>query len=434
MDKLKNFFRSLGPGVITGAADDDPSGIATYSQAGAQFGTGVLWFALFQYPLMSAIQEMCARIGLITGAGLGSAIKNQFSKRTVIPLTSLLLIANTINIGVDIGAMAAATKLIIPQLPIFAIALCFTGLIVTTEIFIPYKKYSRILRYLTFSLFAYVITAVIVGGNISEIFLSSVIPHIDVSPEFAMMFVALFGTTISPYLFFWQTSEEAEEDVVSHKIHDIGDGTPKITKSDIKTMRLDIGIGMAFSQMIMWFIILTAAGTLYQNGITNIATADDAAKALEPLVKTFPYSGEASKIIFALGIIGTGLLAVPVLAGSSAYALADGFGWKEGLCKKFRQAKAFYLSIMISTGIGLAINFVDISPITALIYAAVINGIIAVPMLFAIMKIANNRKILQGRTNGKISNILGWVTFGLMSASVVIMFAFFVVPKIVKLA
>lgn len=433
MGKLKNFFRSLGPGVITGAADDDPSGIATYSQAGAQFGTGVLWFALFQYPLMSAIQEMCARIGLITGAGLGSAIKNQFSKRTVIPLTSLLLIANTINIGVDIGAMAAATKLITPQLPVFAIALCFTGLIVTTEILVPYKKYSRILRYLTFSLFAYVITAAIVGGNISEIFLSSVIPHVEASPEFVMMFVALFGTTISPYLFFWQTSEEAEEDVVSHKIRDIGDGAPKITKSDIKTMRLDIGIGMAFSQMIMWFIILTAAGTLYQNGITNITTADDAAKALEPLVKTFPYSGEASKIIFALGIIGTGLLAVPVLAGSSAYALADGFGWKEGLCKKFRQAKAFYLSIMVSTGIGLVINFVEISPITALIYAAVINGIIAVPMLFAIMKIANNRKILQDRINGKISNILGWITFGLMSVSVLVMLAFFVVPKIVKL-
>ncbi|MBI5698152.1 MAG: divalent metal cation transporter [Thaumarchaeota archaeon] len=432
MNKLKSFFKNLGPGIITGAADDDPSGIATYSQAGAQFGLGMLWFAPFQYPLMNAIQEMCARIGLITGKGLGTAIKNQFSKKTVIPLTSLLLIANTINIGVDIGAMAAATKLIIPQLPVFVMALCFTGLIVGAEIFIPYKKYAKILRYLTFSLFAYVITAIIVGGNLSEILLSSIIPHIEANPEFAMMFVALFGTTISPYLFFWQASEEAEEDVVNRKIKDIGDGTPKITKGEIKTMRLDVGIGMAFSQIIMWFIILTSAGTLYQNGITNIVTAEDAAKALEPLVKTFPYSGEASKIIFALGIIGTGLLAVPVLAGSSAYALADGFGWKEGLCKKFRQAKAFYLSIMISTGIGLLINFINISPITALIYAAVINGVIAVPMLFAIMKIANNKKILQNRTNGKISNILGWFTFCLMSLSVIVMFVFFVIPKIIS--
>lgn len=427
LNKLKSFFKNLGPGIITGAADDDPSGIATYSQAGAQFGLGMLWFAPFQYPLINAIQEMCARIGLITGKGLGTAIKNQFSKKTVIPLTSLLLIANTINIGVDIGAMAAATKLIIPQLPIFVIALCFTGLIVGAEIFIPYKKYAKILKCLAFSLFAYVVTAIIVGGNISEILTSSVIPHIEMSPEFAMMSVALFGTTISPYLFFWQTSEEAEEDVDKNKIADIGASAPKITKGEIKTMRLDVGIGLAFSLMIMWFIILTSAGTLFQNGITNIATADDAAKALEPLVKTFPYSGEVSKIIFALGIIGTGLLAIPVLAGSSAYALADGFGWKQGLSKKFRQAKAFYLSILLSTGIGLLINFVNISPITALIYAAVINGIIAVPMLFAIMKIANNKKILQNQTNGKLSNILGWSTFGLMSLSVVVMFVFFLV-------
>lgn len=426
---IKNFFRNLGPGVVTGASDDDPSGIATYSQAGAQFGFGFLWLALFQYPMMTAIQEMCARIGLVTGAGLGNAVRKQFSRKVVFPVTALLLIANTINIGVDIGAMALSTNLIFPQIPAFAIALCFTGLIIGAEIFIPYKKYVKILKYLAFSLFAYVLTAIIVGGSIDEIVLASVTPHIEFNSAFTMMFVAIFGTTISPYLFFWQTSEEAEEDVAKNKISNVGAGTPEISKKEIKTMRLDVLIGMGFSQMIMWFIILTAAGTLHAGGITNITTAEDAAKAIEPLVQTFPYSGQISKIIFALGIVGVGLLAIPVLAGSSAYALSDGFGWKQGLSKKFRQAKAFYLTIIISTAIGLWIDFININPITALIYTAVINGVVAVPMLFVIMKIANNKKILHEKTNGKLSNILGWFTFVLMSISVVVMFAMFVFFK-----
>ncbi|NDB46350.1 MAG: divalent metal cation transporter [Nitrososphaeria archaeon] len=429
MGKLRDFFRNLGPGIITGASDDDPSGIATYSQAGAQFGFGTLWFAPFQYPLMSVIQEMCARIGLVTGGGLGNAIKKQFSRKLVVPITGLLLIANTINIGVDIGAMAAATKLVFPQVPVFLAAICFIGFIVGAEVFLSYKKYARFLKFLTFSLLAYVVTAVIVGGNLGQILTATVIPHFELNAQFAMIFVALFGTTISPYLFFWQASEEAEEDVAKRKISEIDVGDPKITKKEIKSMRIDVATGMAFSQIIMWFIILTSAGTLYQHGITNIATADDAAKALEPLVKSFPYSGQISKIIFALGIIGTGLLAIPVLAGSSAYALADGFGWRQGLSKKFRQAKAFYLSIIVSTAIGLAFNFVQISPITALIYAAVINGVTAVPMLFVIMKIANNKKILYDKTNNKTSNVLGWITFCLMALSVCVMFGFFILGK-----
>ena len=426
---FRNFFKNLGPGVITGASDDDPSGIATYSQAGAQFGINALWFALFQYPLMTVIQEMCARIGLVTGDGLGSAIKKQFSNKTVIPITTLLLVANTINIGVDIGAMAASAQLIIPQIPVFAIALCFTGLIIGAEILMPYKKYVKILKYLTFSLFAYVITAVIVGGNPSQILIATITPHVEFNSSFAMMFVAIFGTTISPYLFFWQASEEAEEDVAKNKISEVGSGRPKITKAELKIMKSDVMIGMAFSQAIMWFIILTSANTLYQNGITNVTTAEEAAKALEPLVKTFPNAGTVSKIIFALGIIGTGLLAIPVLAGSSAYALADGFGWRQGLSKKFRQAKAFYLTIAVSTAIGLWIDFIDINPITALIYAAVINGIVAVPMLFVIMRIANNKMILGGKTNRKVSNILGWATFCLMSISTIIMITLFVFQK-----
>lgn len=420
--KFKSYFKILGPGLITGASDDDPSGIATYSQAGAQFGFGTLWLALFQLPMMIAVQEMCARIGLVTGSGLTGIIKKRYSKKTVYPIISLLLIANTINIGADIGAMSASVKLVLPQLPIGIVTILFTALIICTEIFVPYRRYVTILKYLTLSLLAYVITAFIVGGNWTEILIASVIPHIEFTPAFAMIFVAIFGTTISPYLFFWQASEEAEEDVAKNKIKDIGEGKPKIRLKEIKIMRKDVAIGMVFSQAIMWFIIMTTAGTLHVHGLTDIVTADQAAKALEPLVKTFPHAGELAKTIFALGIIGTGLLAIPVLAGSSAYALSEEFGWKEGLSKKFKQAKGFYLIITVSTIIGLWINFADVDPIKALIYAAVINGIIAVPLLVAIMKIGNDKKILEKRTNGKISNIIGWITVIIMGLSVVIMF------------
>ncbi len=422
LDGLKSFFKSLGPGLITGASDDDPSGIATYSQAGAQFGLGTLWLALFQLPLMVAIQEMCARIGLVTGSGLTSIMKKRYSKKTVYPIISLLLIANTINIGADIGAMSASVKLVLPQLPIAIVTILFTVLVVCAEIFIPYRKYVTILKYLTLSLLAYVITAFIVGGNWNEILVSSIIPHVEFTPEFVMLFVAIFGTTISPYLFFWQTSEEAEEDVEKNKIKEIGERKPKTRKKEITLMRKDVVVGMGFSQAIMWFIIITTSGTLHVHGLTDISTADEAAKALEPLVKTFPHAGELAKTIFALGIIGTGLLAIPVLAGSSAYALSEQFGWKEGLSKKFTQAKGFYLIISASTVVGLWINFADVDPIKALIYAAVINGIIAVPLLVAIVKIGSDTKILGTRTNSKISNIAGWITVGIMGFSVIVMF------------
>ena len=422
LDGFKSFFKSLGPGLITGASDDDPSGIATYSQAGAQFGLGTLWLALFQLPLMIAIQEMCAHIGLVTGSGLTSIMKKRYSKKTVYPIISLLLIANTINIGADIGAMSASVKLVFPQLPIAIVTILFIALVVCAEIFIPYRKYVTILKYLTLSLLAYVITAFVVGGNWNDVLVSSMIPHVEFTPAFVMLFVAIFGTTISPYLFFWQTSEEAEEDVAKDKIKEIGEGKPITKKKEITLMRKDVAVGMAFSQAIMWFIIITTAGTLHVHGLTDISTADEAAQALEPLVKTFPHAGELSKTIFALGIIGTGLLAIPVLAGSSAYALSEEFGWKEGLSKKFKQAKGFYLIIAASTVVGLWVNFADIDPIKALIYAAVINGIIAVPLLVLIMKIGNDKQILETRTNGKISNIAGWITVGVMGFSVIAMF------------
>jgi len=308
----------------------------------------------------------------------------------------------------------------------------FTVFIVASQILVPYNKYVKILKYLTISLFAYIITAVIVGGNWNQLLASSIIPHIEFTPAFAMMFVAILGTTITPYIFFWQTSQEAEEDVAKGKIREISEDDkgastriikPKVSKKEVRLMRSDTAIGMAFSQIIMWAIITTTAGSLHAHNITDIQSADQAAKALQPLVKTFPNAGEIAKTIFALGIIDTGLLAIPVMAGSSAYALSDTFGWKQGLNKKFKQAKAFYLVIAASTIIGLWINFSSIDPIKALVYTAVINGVVAIPILIAIMRIANDKRILKDRINGQLSNIIGWATVMIMGVSVVIMFA-----------
>ncbi len=423
---IRSIVKSIGPGVITGAADDDPSGIATYSQAGAQFGFGMLWMALFLFPLMYTIQEMCGRIGLVTGSGLGKIIKDKYSKKILLPLASLLVIANTINIGADIGAMASSIRLLLPQTPVFIAVIIFTLVTLFSEILIPYQKYVKVLKYISLSLLAYIATAIIVGGKVEDILFSTFIPHIEFTKDYAVMFVAIFGTTISPYLFFWQASEEAEEEVSSGKIKEIGGkgtSTPpkKIGKKEIKMMRADTAVGMAFSQIIMWAIIATCAGSLHSHGITNIQTADQAAKALEPLVSSFPYAGTIAKLIFTLGIIGTGLLAIPVMAGGCGYVLADVFGWKQGLYKKFKQAKSFYLVIALATLIGLWINFTNIDPIQSLIYSAMINGVIAVPMLVFIMKISNDKKILKDRVNNKKSNVLGWLAVVINGISVVVM-------------
>ena len=418
----KEKLKSLGPGLITGASDDDPSGIATFSQAGAQFGFGMLWMALFQYPMMTVIQEICARIGLVTGSGLGGILKKKYSKKILIPLSGLVLIANTINIAADIAAMGAAVRLLIPQVPIFITTIFFVIFIVGLEIVVPYQKYMKILKYTALSLLSYIITAIIVGGSWSQILTFSVIPHIEIKPEFATMFVAIIGTSISPYLFFWQASEEAEEDVAKQKIKEIGKGYPEVTKKEIKLMRIDIAVGIAFAELIVWAIVITTAGSLHTHGVTDIQSSEQAAKALEPLVKTFPHAGEIAKAIFAFGIIGTGLLAIPVLAGSSGYILADTFGWKQGLNKKFNQAKAFYIVIAAATSIGLLINFVNIDPIRALVYAAVINAITSIPILFAVLKISNDKNFLKTETNGKLSNTIGWITFIVMGISVIIMF------------
>ena len=426
LGSITQLLKALGPGLITGAADDDPSGIATYSQAGAKFGLGMLWMTLFLLPTMIVIQEMCARIGLLSGNGLAALIKKKYSTKIVYPISSLLLVANTINIGADLGAMSASVRIIFPDIPLVVTSVLFSAFIIIAEIFIPYHTYVRVLKYLVLSLFAYVITAVIVGGNISQIFFT-IIPSISFSSDYAIMFVAVIGTTISPYLLFWQTSEEAEEDVAKHKIKEIGKGKPKVSPREIMSMKEDIGIGMFFSQFIMWSIIVTSAGSLYFAGITDIQTADQAASSLEPLVKSFPNSGQIAKVIFAVGIIGTGLLAIPVLSASSAFALSDTFGWKEGLEKKFSQAKSFYSVIIASTLIGVWITFSNINPIQALILAAVINAVVTVPILFIVIRLANDRKILEDKINRRFSNIIGWITFAIMTVSVIVMFLSFII-------
>jgi NRAMP (natural resistance-associated macrophage protein)-like metal ion transporter len=426
LGSISQLLKALGPGVITGAADDDPSGIATYSQAGAKFGLGMLWMTLFLLPTMVVIQEMCARIGLLSGNGLAALIKKKYSTKIVYPISSLLLVANTINIGADLGAMSASVRIIFPDVPLVVTSVLFSAFIIIAEIFIPYHKYVRVLKYFILSLFAYVITAVIVGGNISQIFFT-IIPSISFSSDYAIMFVAVIGTTISPYLLFWQTSEEAEEDVAKHRIKEIGEGKPKVSPREIMSMKEDIGIGMFFSQFIMWSIIITSAGSLYFAGITDIQTADQAASSLEPLVKSFPNSGQIAKVIFAFGIVGTGLLAIPVLSASSAFALSDTFGWKEGLEKKFSQAKSFYSVIIASTLIGVWITVSHVNPIQALILAAVINAVVTVPILFIVMRLANDRKILEDKINGRFSNIIGWLTFAIMTVSVIVMFLSFII-------
>ncbi len=414
--KFSRLLRILGPGLITGAADDDPSGIATYSQAGAQFGYSQLWTVILMYPLMTAVQEACARIGAVTGSGIASVVRSNYSKKLLYFVVFLVVAANTINIGADIGAMASAANLIFPVNFAF-LAISFTAIVIILEIFTSYKTYAKILKWLAFALLAYPITAIIVGQNWVEVFKATIVPHIELSFGFFFILTGILGTTISPYMFFWEASEEVEEEILSNKLKD--GKKPIITKSFLRNLRIDNALGMFFSEIITWFIIITAASVLNTHGVTNISTAAQAAKALEPLVSTFPNSGFLAKTIFASGIIGIGLMSVPILAGSASYALSEAFNWKEGLYLKLKQAHGFYGVITVATLIGLLINFVGIDPIKALIFTAVFNGIAAVPLIFIIAKIARSEKIMGEHKSGFLSDSLVWLTFGAMSLSAI---------------
>lgn len=410
---LKKLWEKIGPGFITGAADDDPSGVATYSQTGSIFGYSQLWLALFTFPFMIVIQQMCGRIGMVTGKGLAGVIRAHYPKPVLYCAVTLLVIANTINIGADLGAMAASAQMLL-GLP-FLFWLCLiTGFIIVLEVFVTYKTYSKILRYLALTLFAYVFTAFIVKLDWGIIVQNTVLPQIKFSKDYLLNIVAILGTTISPYLFFWQASQEVEEAIVDDKIPDIGVGTPAVSRKNVADMNWDTIIGMFFSQAIMFFIIITTASTLHAKGITNIETASQAAEALKPV------AGNLAYLLFAAGIIGTGLLAVPILAGSSAYAVAETTGLKAGLSKKPGRAPGFYGVIAASTLIGMSISLLGINPIKALYYAAALNGIAAPALMVLVILIANNKDIMGKFVNKRISNIAGWVIVLVMAIAAIL--------------
>src|SRR3989344_2200669 len=408
LKKLKKLLSLLGPGFITGASDDDPSGIATYAQTGAQFGYQQLWTSSFSFPFMTAIQEMCGQIGLVSGRGLAGVIRKHYSIPVLYVAVLILLIANTVNIGANLGAMAGSASLLF-NIPFIFWLIGMTVVTLLLEVFVSYKVYSKYLKYLAFSLFAYILVFFVVKQDWSKILISTIIPSISFDKNYLFNIVAILGTTISPYLFFWQGTEEVEEEVERGKIMGIGRGIPKVSKRDIREMRIDTVIGMFFSNLVMFFIIATFASTLFISGIHNIETADQAAEVLRPLAGDFAY------LLFAAGIIGTGLLSVPILAGSASYALAEALGWREGLYRKLKQAHGFYGAITIATLIGLLVNFLHIPPFQMLYYTAVLNGIAAPPLIILILLISNNKKIMGGRTNSTLSNALGITITAVMS-------------------
>ncbi len=404
--KSEEYIKKLGPGLITGAADDDPSGIATYSQTGSSYGTGLLWLAAWTFPLMATVQEMCARIALVTGQGLAANIKKAYSKKVLYFATILLFIANTLNIGADLGAMAKAVELIYPELS-FSLLVISIGLsILVLEIFVPYKQYTKYLKWLVISLFSYIATAFMININWSQIFHDSFIPQIEFTKTQLLLITGVLGTTISPYLFFWQTSQEVEEQISQGKVTD--ESRIGTNKKEIKEMRSDVWTGMFLSNLVMFFIIAVTANTLFSSGITNIETAADAAKALEP------FGGPFASLLFAIGILGTGFLAIPVLAGSTAYAISESMNWREGLYRKLKEAKAFYSVIIISIIIGILINFLHINPIKALIYSAIANGVIAPVIIVCIVYISGNEGIMGEFKNSRLVNIIGWIIVILM--------------------
>jgi len=405
----------LGPGLITGASDDDPSGIATYSQAGAQFGYSLGWVMLFSWPLMCAIQEISARIGRVTGRGIGGNLKQHYPRPLLYGVIALLVVANTINIGADLGAMAAALKLLIggPQLAYVA---GFGVVSVLLETFVRYSRYVSVLKWLTLTLFGYVGVVLVVGVPWGTVARHLLVPEISLTPAYLTVVVALLGTTISPYLFFWQAEEEVEE--VKERVH----AKPLVRAPDqavpeFQRIRIDTVVGMAFSNVVALFIILTTAATLHAHGVTDIQTSAQAAEALRPIAGKFVF------LVFGLGIIGTGLLALPVLAGSAAYALGEAAGWHVGLARKASRAKSFYGTIAVATLIGGALNFTPLDPVKALFWSAVINGVVAVPVMVTMMLMVRSRVVMGEFVLPPVLTILGWTATAVMALAAIGMFA-----------
>ena len=403
------YFKRLGPGIITGAADDDPSGIGTYSQTGAAFGFQLVWTTLLALPFAVAVQEATARLGLYSGKGLAALIKDHFRRWVLFVALVLVVGANTFNIGADLGSMAAATNLVVP-VPEVLLLLAFGFGIAALEIVIPYHRYARILRWLCLSLLSYLVVLFIVNVAWSEVASQLFVPHLSFErPQIAAL-IAIFGTTISPYLFFWQTAEEVEE------LNDGGHNGPP-TRAQLSAMRGDVIAGMSSGVVAMFAIMVTAAATLHTEGITTIGTADEAAQALEPL------AGRLAGLVFTLGILGTGLLAVPVLAGSTSYAIAETFGWREGLSLKMSQARAFYWVIVASMLAGIAMNLFGLDPVRGLYWSAVLNGIAAPPLILMIFLLARKRSLLGSHASGPLSQVVVALA-ALLSAALPILYLF----------
>lgn len=404
--RIKTALRVLGPGLVTGSSDDDPSGIATYSQVGAQFGFTALWTALFTFPLMAAIQEMCARIGLVTTAGLTRTLKNHYPKWILWLMIFFSFPAIVLNIGADIAGMGAAANLILPQISTSIFSIVFTGLILLGVIFYPYQKLAAILKWACITLLVYLAIPFFTKIDWPGVVKSTFIPVIHFDKGYIGILVGILGTTISPYLFFWQATMEAE---------DIKQRGPAIivNKRILKTMRKDVDLGMFFSNLVMFFIILTCGSVLFPHGIHQIDTVEQAAAALKPI------AGDMAYLLFAIGIIGTGFLAIPVLSGSLSYMFAETFEWAEGLDKKLFEAKPFYAVLIVSLIVGLLINFIGISPMQGLIYAAILYGLTAPVIIVVILHISNNKKVMGDHVNGVWSNLLGLTTLIVMTAAAI---------------
>ena len=404
--KIIRFFKKLGPGLITGASDDDPSGIATYSQAGAAFGLTTLWTSLITFPLMASIQEMCARIGLVTSEGLTGTIKKNYPPIVLYLMLLFSFPAIVMNIGADIAGMGAVGTLLFPAIHPSYFSVVFTIILLVCIIYLPYQKISAVLKYLCIVLFVYLIVPFLYKQDWLAILKATLIPTLHFDKNFISIIVAILGTTISPYLFFWQTTMEAEE--MKHRKKQI-----IVNKAILHNMRKDVDVGMLFSNLVMFFIILTAGTVLFNGGIHQIDTVEQAALALKPL------AGDSAYVLFALGVIGTGLLAIPVLSGSLSYIFCETFGWKEGLDNKFHEARPFYMIIAISLIVGLSLNYIGISPVKALIYSAILYGMTAPVLIAIILHISNNKKIMGQHINGRGSNILGFITLILMTFSAI---------------
>lgn len=410
--RRKPWYKAIGPGLITGAADDDPSGIGTYSQSGASYGYGQLWLVPFCIPLMIAIQEMCGRVGLVTATGIAGVIKANYPKWLLYGTLFLLFTANTLNVFADLNVMAASAKMLFGLSETLWLTL-LAAVIVSLQILVPYRTYARILKFTCLALAGYMVVALLPGvhSDWPKIFRSLLIPSWSMKTDYLLAAVAFLGTTISPYLFYWQAGETVEEVVAAGDTECPGDRKRRARDYEIRNLRADTTIGMVVSQAVAFFVMVAVAGTIYASGHKDINTAQDAAMALKPL-------GASAYWIFAIGIIGTGLLAIPTLAGSAAYAASETLGWRYGLYRRFSRAKAFYLTVAGVVVLGYILNFFShVSPIKALVYTAVVNAIVAVPLMTVLMFICNNKKILGNRTNGIWSNIFGWISIVFMGVA-----------------